>query len=621
MKRLTFATMALAVLGLFVVQQSPGSTATGYRMSPALRYALAVESGQKPRLLPNGQPVPIPSGAVMAALDAGLGITSTGQRLPTSFPATGALPAVIGTTGCPNTFKATGLPDNVRANQDCGYRFQSEEWVAVNPTDPNNIVVSQNDSKLSGNHTGVDFSVDGGTHWGDSVLPAGRVTIPAAPGGVWSFDAFSDPAHAFDSQGNLYYTTLGFDFAQDGFDGLFVWKSNSCLKGSALHTPGSGSCSPSFSPPLSASAIPIRTNFDNVALSDDKQLMAADTFPTSPFKDNVYVTWTLFDFSCNGGYCQSPIMFSKSSDGGSTWSTPKEISGENEHICKFGNAFNPNLSSHLCNFDQGSYPVVGPDGSINVVYNNCNLPPQPSTFLCQQLFVKSMDGGTTWSTPTRVGLDQDTQPFSVPGNELSSGCPLFRQCLPPNGYRMNDFPSMGVDAKSGKLAVFWSDFRNGGPCATDPSTGLPAEPCANHNNDVFVSVSKGGGATWGPTRLATAGGTSAQWQNWGDVGENGALYVGYYDRKYGACERSGCNDITLAKSTSGGSTWTYQRITTSSMPNLTCHNDPFQCGFLGDYMSIQAAGSSVDLTWGDTRGRDGGVPVPEEDVYFAKVPA
>src|SRR5207244_7394167 len=75
MKRLTFATMALAVLGLFVVQQSPGSTATGYRMSPALRYALAVESGQQPRLLPNGQPVPIPSGAVLAARDPGLSIT------------------------------------------------------------------------------------------------------------------------------------------------------------------------------------------------------------------------------------------------------------------------------------------------------------------------------------------------------------------------------------------------------------------------------------------------------------------------------------------------------------------------------------------------------------------
>src|SRR5205807_7145119 len=134
----------------------------------------------------------------------------------------------------------------------------------------------------------------------DSRLPAGRIIIPGAgvPGDVWSFDFFSDPAHAFDSKGNLYYLTLGADFAQDAFGGLFAWKSNSCLKGSALHTPGSGSCSP-FSPPLGASAVPVRTNFNNPALSDDKQLVAADTWPHSPFKDNVYVTWTIFNFGCS----------------------------------------------------------------------------------------------------------------------------------------------------------------------------------------------------------------------------------------------------------------------------------------------------------------------------------
>ena len=58
-----------------------------------------------------------------------------------------AVPTVAGRrsglSGCSRTFQRSGFPDNVRANVDCGYRFQSEEWVAVNPTDPKNIVASQ----------------------------------------------------------------------------------------------------------------------------------------------------------------------------------------------------------------------------------------------------------------------------------------------------------------------------------------------------------------------------------------------------------------------------------------------------------------------------------------------
>ena len=54
------------------------------------------------------------------------------------------------------------------------------------------------------------------------------------------------------------------------------------------------------------------------------------------------------------------------------------------------------------------------------------------------------------------------------------------------------------------------------------------------------------------------------------------------------------------------------------MPKLTCANNPFECGFLGDYMSIQYMGGKVYLVWGDTRGRPG-EGVPEEDVFFASV--
>jgi hypothetical protein len=628
MKRPAFVALAVTALLAAIVPGSMATTPAAGRArsgpGPLVRSVMDAQHGKAPARLPNGLFTPAPSGGTTRAITELLS-----PRRATTTAASGVATAPkVGTVGCPNVFRARGRPDNVRANVDCGFRFQSEEWVAVNPTDARNVIASQNDSKYSGNRTGVDFSLDGGRHWGDSVLPNGRTASDAIPGGEWSFDAYSDPVHAFDSRGNLYYTAIAFDVFQDAFAGVVVWKSNSCLKGSALHTPGSGSCRP-FSPPLSATAVPVRLNFDNPALSDDKEMMAADYFPRSRFRDNVYITWTIFDFSCGASgtdFCESPIFFSRSTDGGVSWSAPLEISGNNPAVCDFGNLFKPANDPHDCNFSQGSYPVVGPDGTIYVVFNNSNTSPEAAVIdgTAQQLFVKSSDGGRTWSRPVKVGDDVQTQPFSIPGHELPNGCDLFRPCLPPNGYRVDGdhFPSIGIDNRTGKLAVFWSDFRNGGPCATDTSLGVPVpvEPCANHNNDVFAAVSTDHGATWGPTRKVSDGGRSAQWQAWGDVGENGKLYVGYYDRKYGACERSGCNDITLATSASNGRTWSHRRITTSSMPNLTDANNPFEFGFLGDYMSTIWRGGTVHLVWGDTRGRRLG-GVPEEDVYYARVPA
>jgi hypothetical protein len=608
MKRMALVLLAALVVGSAMRAVAGGTRPSFHERSPGLRLAMAALQGRPLPRLPNGSTPPLPSSAVLSVIRQGASPEARGHAVP-AFPKPSP-----GTVGCPNVFRAPGLPDNVRANQDCGFQRQAEEWIAVNPNDPANVVVSQNDTWDAGNHTGVDFSTDRGLHLGDSRLPTGRIVIPNAPGGQWSFDAFSDPWHAFDSRGNLFYVAIGFDFAQDSEAGVFVWKSNACLKASALHAPGSGSCDP-FRPPTNASAVPVHTTFDDPMAFDDKGAIAADRFASSPYRDRLYVTWTLFGPRRPGVYWGSPIMLSRSVDGGVTWSRPVKISGSNPAICAGGEAIDPAADPGACNADQASFPVVGPDGSVSVAFNNCNVPPQESPPPCQQLVVRSSDGGATWSQPVRVSLDYDLQPQAVPGHPIP-GCFFFVPCLPPNGYSVDDDPSMGVGA-DGMLAVFWSDFRNGGPCAFNQTYHVPVEPCANHDNDVFVSTSSNGGVSWGPARLVTAGGQAAQWQAAGTVEGGGRLDVAYYDRGLG-CESSGCNDITLARSSDGGLTWTHRRVTTDSMPNLTCENNPDQCGFLGDYMSIDATGTHIFLAWSDTRGR--GLPgYPEEDVYLARL--
>ena len=53
------------------------------------------------------------------------------------------------------------------------------------------------------------------------------------------------------------------------------------------------------------------------------------------------------------------------------------------------------------------------------------------------------------------------------------------------------------------------------------------------------------------------------------------------------------------------------------MPNLQPINNPYQAGFLGDYMSILYFDGTVYIAWSDTRGLGGTV---EEDAYYATVP-
>src|SRR5439155_26268224 len=87
---------------------------------------------------------------------------------------------------------------------------------------------------------------------------------------------------------------------------------------------------------------------------------------------------------------------------------------------------------------------------------------------------------------------------------------------------------------------------------------------------------------------------------------------------------SGCNDITAAEildPASRSPAFQYTRVTTSSMPNLVTSNNPLEAGFPGDQHVArprQSEGRAL-LAWADTRQHAG--TAPEEDVYYARVPA
>src|SRR5689334_15963854 len=151
-----------------------------------------------------------------------------------------AAPAVQGfgtnrpTQGCSNVFSGGGR-QNIRVNQDCSLRRQAEEVIVVNPTDPDNLLAGQNDSRIGFNHCGYDFSNDGGRTWGDLIPP------------FWQFilldghtsDFCSDPTVTFDTEGNAYIGGLLIDINAPA-NALIAMKSNAGINGAFYHSPVAG---------------------------------------------------------------------------------------------------------------------------------------------------------------------------------------------------------------------------------------------------------------------------------------------------------------------------------------------------------------------------------------------
>jgi hypothetical protein len=516
-----------------------------------------------------------------------------------------------GTQGCQNVFN--GRIANIRVNQDCSLRRQAEEVVAVDPNNPNHLVAGQNDSRIGFNHCGYDWSFDGGKTWGDQVPPFYQFVLDDGH----TADACSDPTATFDSKGNIYVGGVLFDI-NSAASAFVVAKSNADVGGTFYHTPDSTQPFQEYrTDPLGVVA---SDNDPNVF--HDKEFIVADATASSPKRDNVYATWTRFDIggcATTGDPCHSPIYFSQSTDGGATWSTGIEISGTNSDVCT---DFSGESDPDACDQDQGSHPIVGADGTVYVAFGNGNTPNPGEN---QHLMVKCPASAdctdpNSWSEPSKIGDDFGTQPF---GPDAATGCPAGRQCLPPNGYRLDDFVegSIAVD-RSGTLYSAWADFRNGEPnCNPLGDAATATTPC---DNDVFYAYSTDGGKTWSDTTDVTPAskiGKSAQWMPWSAVSPDGKrYYVAYYDRSYGSCEKDGCNDITLAtieRAATGSPKITYTRVTTSSMPNLVVDNNPIQAGFLGDYMWVSTdAKGNPNIAWADTRGLGGTV---EEDIYYAQV--
>ncbi len=394
---------------------------------------------------------------------------------------------------------------------------QNETTIGIDPTSDQRVIAGANDYRANLKPY-IYYSTDGGDTWVNYAVPGTHSIY------------YGDPAMAFDRGGYAYFSNLGYINVCDPSGGMYV--SNSTDFGA------------SFSEPIT-----VATNFvgGGLAIFHDKEYVAVDDNPSSPYSGTVYLGWTKFMFQsgtgCGGVNSQlgAPIVFSRSTDHGLSWSVPITAS--------------PPISNN----NQGSLPVIGTNGEVYLYYVGAAT--QSQINYNSVLFSRSTDGGQTFPFFTRIS---DLTDLPSP--------------LPPTNFRNNPFGAMAADKQIyGYLYAVWADYRNG-------------------DADILLSRSTDDGNSWSaPQRVnddPVANGKD-QFFPWITASADGSIHIGWFDRREDAANRNYKEYYTV--SYDHGATWEPNVAVSSAASN------PGTSTFIGDYSGIGATTGVVIPIWTDIR--------------------
>jgi len=314
-------------------------------------------------------------------------------------------------------------------------KAEGEESVAVNPTDPSNILVGSNlfqplDSSLgavpeggSGSQqAGVWSSHDGGRTWTGVTINRGGFgplsdLVPGVPSQVAREFAdagnviASDQSVVFDRHGTAYYESILFGAgpATSGDVQVIVHRSSD---GGTTWQPG---------------VVAFSQNGSGIKI--DRPFLAVDT-SGGPHDGTLYLGWeTQF-------YLPTPnhVYVRSSSDGGRTWGAIHQVDD----------------AAHPAMWDAREYPVVGADGSLFIVYDSSATatpePYDPGSRDIQIYLARSGDGGSTF----HISL-VEPHAFRIPEDPYEA-IPAVEELI----------TAIAVDPRdAAHIAVAWPDARSG----------------------------------------------------------------------------------------------------------------------------------------------------------------
>jgi len=414
-----------------------------------------------------------------------------------------------------------------------------EPYVAVNPHLAGNIVgVWQQDRWNNGGAHGLvaGFSFDGGATWGETTLPF-SVCAPNAildPFTGAPYDRASDPWVSIGPDGTAYAVGLlatnntisgnndtGVATVTSS-DGGKTWGNQRLIKSDKGTSPV----------------------FEVTQFFNDKESITADPIHGG----TAYVVWDRLkapshspDAALRAHAFRGPTWFSKTTDGGKTWTGTRSIFDPGQNSQTIGNqvVVNPKTGVLYDFFEQ-----FQTTGSPNFTPRGISVG-----------FISSSDGGSTWSKPTVVSAQQTANDFATNGALLRTGAGL---------------PSVAIDASTGQLYVVWEDARFTGGAV----------------NQAVISTSTDGGMTWStPAAVSKTPTSTPAFTTAVAVNSAGTVAVTYYDMRNPDGITTGLpTDYWLVVSTDHGANFTESRITPTSFDMSIAPNAGGL--FLGDYEGL-----------------------------------
>jgi len=420
---------------------------------------------------------------------------------------------------------------------------EEEPQVAVNPTNRSNLIAMYHQDRWSnGGARGIAgaYSTTGGASWTQITLPFSS----CAPGGV-SYERASDPWVSFGPDGTAYASALSFDSstarnaveASVSTDGGATWTNTQALV---------------------AYSVPQFFTDKNATTADPTHAGTAYTV-----WDTLVQTQDRPDDVIHAQAYAGPSYFSKTTDGGVHWSAPQIILDPGNRHQTIGNIV-----------------VVNPNNDVlydfTDVITSPNTPKQGTRSVESIAFVKSTDGGTTWSSPQVIA------PFNSLGVfDPNTGRPL----------RTGDgIQEVAIDPANGNLYVVWQASSNYAKNIHQTS--------GFWDDQIMITVSKNGGATWttpGVVHQLTSG--LPTYTPTVAVDSDGTVAVSYYDNR----SLSSTNTTTLptdywvSYSTDAGASFSDEQHIAGPFDEMSA---PVARGFfLGDYEGLQSTGSGFEAVF------------------------
>jgi hypothetical protein len=477
--------------------------------------------------------------------------------------------------------------DDLDPNDGGGERQNNEPAVAVDPTDPTHVVASWNEyctSDMNGGFLGLGFSTDSGETWVDSLTP-GYPQDTSAEGQAsplfGSQNSGSDPLLAFNSDGDLYTAGIAYSDArpQNSFIYVTTW-AGTPAGGLPYDYQRTSLVGKGGTPPLVAGQF------------TDKPMMEIDR--TGGQDDgNIYVCWSRF----TGGAGRTKIYFSRSTDGGASFSKEIGLSSDTDV--------------------QGCDIAVEADGDVYVIWGNRDT---ASSHTREGVgFARSSNGGRTFSTEGEVGAFSRYFPFDTIARDCGDGPDLC-----PSGFvfaRVPLEPRVTADQSGGLPGVYVTYNAIDPATVTDSTTSYDsAGPGTGRvgRGVVYVTRSLDDGLHWGPpVKVDDAGGSGHQF--FPDVDAlDGTLVAVWQDdrgsdysmqRPIGntpAATSSGATVGTFAAYSTNGTSFTPLGMVSSVRQPMQYEMfDARSVPFLGDYNWVSLVSTDAGLrgymAWTDNR--------------------